>query len=373
MKRLHTLVLCAILLLVYNGCAWAQEAPEVAARGAVLVDRASGRILYNHDMNEMLPMASTTKIMTALLAFENGNLDQMVTAGPNASGVTGTSIYLSEGEQLSMSDMLKGLMLQSGNDAAVAIAEHLGGSVENFAEMMNRRARELDADANFVTPNGLDAEGHGASALGMARIACAAMEIPEFRELVSTQRGTIPWVDHEYKRVLTNKNRLLKEYPGATGIKTGYTSKAGRCLVFSAERDGMELVGVVLNCGEWFDAAQRMLDWGFDTFKPVEVMQSGIQPLKADVKGGKTGQVAVRAQEGITIPVKVGDQYQLYYELPRNVAAPVSEGQWLGTAWVELNGEKLSEVDLVAAGSVDEGGFAHAFLRVLRSFFHIGI
>ena len=158
MKRLHTLVLCAILLLVYNGCAWAQEAPEVAARGAVLVDRASGRILYNHDMNEMLPMASTTKIMTALLAFENGNLDQMVTAGPNASGVTGTSIYLSEGEQLSMSDMLKGLMLQSGNDAAVAIAEHLGGSVENFAEMMNRRARELDADANFVTPNGLDAE-----------------------------------------------------------------------------------------------------------------------------------------------------------------------------------------------------------------------
>lgn len=107
---------------------------------------------------------------------------------------------------------------------------------------------------------------------------------------------------------MTNKNRLLKEYPGATGIKTGYTSKAGRCLVFSAERDGMELVGVVLNCGEWFDAAQRMLDWGFDTFKPVEVMQSGIQPLKAGVKGGKTGQVAVRAREGITIPVKVGDR-----------------------------------------------------------------
>lgn len=371
MKRLHMLMLCALLLLMYNGCAWAKEAPEVAARGAVLMDRASGRILFNQNMNEMLPMASTTKIMTALLAIERGDPDQIVTAGPNASGVPGTSIYLSEGEQLCLGDLLKGLMLQSGNDAAVAIAEHLGGSVENFAEMMNHRARELNADAHFVTPNGLDADGHQASALGMARIACAALEHPEFRELVSTRRAVIPWMDHDYRRVLNNKNRLLTHYPGATGVKTGFTRKAGRCLVFSARRENMELVGAVMNCGEWFDAAERLLDWGFETFQPAEAMQPGLQPLEADVTGGRAKRVKVRAPQGIVLPVTAGDQYQLYYELPKSVAAPVREGQHLGTAWVELNGEKLRSVNLLAAESVEAGGFPFAFHQVLRSFFHI--
>ena len=149
--------------------------------------------------------------------------------------------------------MLYGLMLRSGNDAAVAIAEHVAGSVESFAEMMNERAEELGADAHFVNPHGLPAEGHAASALGMAKIMRHAMTIPEFRTITATQRKIIPWVGNEYSRVLENKNRLLSTYEGANGGKTGYTNAAGRCLVFSAERDGLSLIGVVLNCPTWFD------------------------------------------------------------------------------------------------------------------------
>ena len=224
-------------------------------------------MLFGQNENEVLPEASCTKIMTALLALENASLDEQVTAGENAHGVEGTSIYLSEGETLSMEQMLYGLMLRSGNDAAVAIAEHVAGSVAAFAELANARAAELNADAHFVNPHGLDAEGHGASALGLARIMRQAMTLPDFRAITGTQRKIIPWVGNEYSRVLENKNRLLSSYQGATGGKTGYTSRAGRCLVFSAERDGMELIGCVLNCYSWFDTATVMLDYGFDHFR----------------------------------------------------------------------------------------------------------
>ena len=249
-------ILCLILLLgSARGDAQEPDVPALNAHAAVLIDGASGRLLYGYNEHRQLPMASTTKVMTALLALEGCSLQETVTASKRASGVPGTSIYLREGEQLTMEEMLLGLMLRSGNDAAVAIAEHVSGSVEAFAEKMNERAQELGAQANFITPNGLDAGGHSISALGLALVARQAMTLPDFRRIVGTQRATIRWPGNDYDRVLTNKNRLLREYEGATGIKTGFTSKAGRCLVFSAEREGMELIGVVLNCGTWFDSA----------------------------------------------------------------------------------------------------------------------
>ena len=271
-RRILAIVAAALLALT---SARASEALTVAAKGAVLIDGESGRILFAQNADEMLPEASCTKIMTALVALENSALDEDVTAGKNAHGVEGTSLYLSEGETLSMEQMLYGLMLRSGNDAAVAIAEHVAGSVEDFAAMMNRKAEELNADAHFVNPHGLDAEGHRASALGLARIMRAAMQNADFRTITGTQRKVIPWVGNEYSRVLENKNRLLRDYEGATGGKTGFTSKAGRCLVFSAERDGMELIGVVLNCYSWFDTATLMLDYGFEHFRMEQALASG--------------------------------------------------------------------------------------------------
>ena len=266
----------AILVLLCMGLAVRADADiSIEARAAILIDRESGRVLYEKNADERYPVASTTKIMTALIAVEQCAMDEIVTAGPNASGVEGTSIYLGVGEQLPMLDMLKGLMLRSGNDAAVAIAEHIAGDVKQFAALMNARAEMLGANAYFVTPNGLDQGGNGASARAMALIAREAMGNETFRELVSTQEAIIPWVGNEYSRVLRNKNRLLSEYEGATGIKTGFTSAAGRCLVFSAERDGMELIGVVLSCPGWFDEAERLLDWGFDNFSMKTAAQAG--------------------------------------------------------------------------------------------------
>ena len=266
-----------ILLLAIAGlCVVLPASAEevgTSAKACVIIDEASGRVLLSHNAETPLPMASTTKVMTALLALELGDLDAPVTCSRNAFGVPGTSIYLAEGETLTLREMLYGLMLASGNDAATAIAEHIGGTVEDFCRMMTARAAELGCKATcFLTPHGLPCEGHCTTAHDLALIAREAMTHPEFREIVGTTRATIPWEGREYDRVLNNKNKLLTTYEGATGIKTGYTKKAGRCLVFGAERAGMRIIGVVLNCPDWFGEAARLMDIAFDRYEAVTMM-----------------------------------------------------------------------------------------------------
>ncbi len=219
LRPLALAVYCALLTLL-EGAASADETQSesvtTSASAAVVIDMETGRVLLSYHENEPLPMASTTKVMTALLALENGNLDDVVTVSQNAYGVPGTSIYLSLGEHIRLRDLLYGLLLASGNDAAVAIAEHIGGDVETFCRMMNQRAQELGCqDTVFVNPNGLPADGHHTTALDLALIAREAMSHELFREIVSTQRATIPWEGRSYDRVLNNKNRLLSDYEGA--------------------------------------------------------------------------------------------------------------------------------------------------------------
>ena len=353
------------LLLAFTP-ARASEALTVAAKGAVLIDGESGRILFAQNADEMLPEASCTKIMTALLALENASLSEDVTAGKNAHGVEGTSIYLSEGETLSMEQMLYGLMLRSGNDAAVAIAEHVGGSVSGFAEMMNKRARELDADAQFKNPHGLHAEGHKASALGLARIMREAMKNPTFRTITGTQKKVIPWVGNEYSRVLQNKNRLLSDYQGATGGKTGYTSKAGRCLVFSAKRDGMELIGTVLNCYTWFDTAAVMLDYGFENFRMERAMERGATAAVVSVKDGELATVDAVCAEALAGAVELGSKPEVKVETNK-LTAPIRKGDAVGTAKLISNGQLIDECRLVAAHDVKTWNIASAFKALLRN------
>ena len=359
-------MMLALLVLLMLSPAQASEALTVAAKGAVLIDGASGRVLFAQNADERLPMASCTKIMTALVALENSSLDEDVTAGKNAHGVEGTSIYLSEGETLSMEQMLYGLMLRSGNDAAVAIAEHVGGSVSGFAEMMNAKAKELDADAVFKNPHGLQAEGHGASALGMARIMRAALQNPDFRTITATQKKIIPWVGNEYSRVLENKNRLLSTYEGATGGKTGYTSKAGRCLVFSARRDGMELIGAVLNCYTWFDTATVMLDYGFENFRMERALERGARAAVVSVKNGELATVDAIAKESLAAAVENGSKPELKVSTD-NLSAPVRKGDKIGTAQLVLNGQTIDRCDLVAAHSVEVWNLGAAFRSLLRN------
>ena len=360
------LLLALVLLAWLCPGARASEAFSVAAKGAVLIDADSGRILFGQNENLKLPMASTTKVMTTLLALENASLDEQVTAGKNASGVTGTSLYLSEGETLSMEHMLYGLMLRSGNDAAVAVAEHIAGSVPAFAEMMNAKAAELGADAHFVNPHGLDADGHRISALGLALVMREAMKNPTFRTITGTQRKVIPWVGNEYSRVLENKNKLLKTYEGATGGKTGYTSKAGRCLVFSAERDGLSLIGAVLNCPTWFDTATALLDYGFENFRTESALEGGQSVDAVRVIGGTDATVRVIAESPLKAAVPVGGRVETVRTLPERLEAPVRAGEAVGTAEIRSGGRVLARCRLIAAGDVARRGFSEALIRLLR-------
>ncbi len=359
--------LIALILSLVLACpAHASEPFAVAAKGAVLIDGASGRVLFGQNENAEYPMASTTKVMTTLLALENAGLDEQVTAGKNAYGVPGTSLYLSEGETLSMEHMLYGLMLRSGNDAAVAVAEHIAGSVPAFADMMNEKARELGIDAHFVNPHGLDAEGHQISALGLALLFREAMKDERFRTITATKRKVIPWVGNEYSRVLENKNKLLATYEGATGGKTGYTGKAGRCLVFSAKRDGLELIGAVLNCPTWFDTAAQLLDYGFENFRAERVFDAGQQVATVRVRGGTQASVSVLAGAALETAVPVGSLPRAELELPESAAAPISKGQSLGTAALVTDSREYARCPLVAASQVELRDFGSALRRLLR-------
>ena len=292
-------------LLLMHPCASLAQEIGTSARACVVIDADSGRVLLSHNAEEPLPMASTTKVMTALLALENGSLDDMVTCGPNAFGVPGTSIYLNKGETLSLHHMLYGLMLASGNDAATAIAEHIGGSIEEFCGMMTRRAAELGcSNTVFLTPHGLPQEGHYTTAHDLALIAREAMTHEVFREIVGTQRATIPWEGREYDRVLNNKNKLLSTYEGATGIKTGYTRKAGRCLVFGAEREDMRVIGVVLNCPDWFNEAARLMDETFERYEAVTMLEAGdvLATLEVSHSDGETADATLAADLTGVVP-----------------------------------------------------------------------
>ena len=324
------------------------DLPQVEALGAILIERESGRVLYELNADQMLPIASTTKVMTALITLEKCDLDEIVTASEGASGVPGTSIYLGVGEQLTVKQMLQGLLLRSGNDAAVALAEHVAGTAEDFALLMNRRAAQLGAEANFVTPNGLDAPGHRASARAMALIADEVMDFPAFREIVGTQRAVLPWRDSPYDRVLTNKNKLLASYEGATGVKTGFTKKAGRCLIFSAQREGMELLGVVLNCGQWFDAAKALLDWGFDQFALEECLYAGERAACVQVRGGMEEEVYAVAPVKLRIPVRAGETVRLIVEAEDALQAPVAAGTPIGRVQAVVDGQVAAQRVLVA-------------------------
>jgi len=374
-KWLLVLFICCTFL--YNGIsagAQEMEAAEAAdtqvalgAKAACLIELHSGRVLYEYNADAPLPMASTTKVMTALLALERAQLSDPVTCGNAAYGVPGTSIYLGVGEVLTMEEMLQGLLLSSGNDAATAIAEHIGGSVQSFADLMNVRALELGAtNTNFANPHGLPNSDHYTSARDLARIACEAMKLPDFRRIVSTQRASIPWEGREYNRQLRNKNRLLGDYPGATGIKTGYTRAAGRCLVFGAQRGELEIVGVVLGCPSWFDVAKELMDAAFTAFSQVTLLNAGESVRYIPVSGGLFNGVEAVLRAPISAPLRQDESPVLEIDLPAALAAPVQAGQPIGSIRLMADGLVLDERPLYPSRDVPNLTFWNQLLRVLR-------
>ena len=259
MKKVAALLIFS-LLITQNAIA-----VDLSARAAALIDGKSGKVLFEKNKDERLPMASTTKIMTGLLACESKKMKKTVTVSPVASGTEGSSLWLEPGEKQTLENLTYGLMLRSGNDAAVAIAEYLGGSIDAFALLMNERAKKIGVkNTGFKNPNGLDAEGHFTSAYDLALISREAMKNKTFRKIVSTKNKTIPWESSEWDRSLTNHNKMLWRYEGCNGIKTGFTKKSGRCLVTSAKRGKTELICVTLNAPDDWNDHTKMLDYGFE-------------------------------------------------------------------------------------------------------------
>lgn len=246
------------------------------AHAAALIDVASGRLLYSHNGDEKMLIASLTKIMTAIVAIENGELTDQVTVSSSAAGKEGSSIYLKVGQQMTLHDMLYGLMLRSGNDAASAIAEHVGGSERGFVFMMNSKAAELGLlHTSFQNPHGLDMEDHYSSANDLAKLTAYALKNPTFREIVATKVKRVKNPEAKWDHVWYNKNKMLSLYEGADGVKTGFTKAAGRGLVSSASRDGRQLAVVTINDGsDWMDHA-RLFDWGFRYYANQPLIQEG--------------------------------------------------------------------------------------------------
>ena len=366
MKRFAA-VLFFFIAFLYNGYARADAA------AAVVLEAQTGRVLYAVNEMQTLPMASTTKIMTALVALENADLSDIVTTGDNAYGVPGTSIYLQKGEQLTLEQMLYGLMLASGNDAAVAIAEHVGGSVSGFCDMMNARARQIGCEnTHFVTPHGLPAQQHYTTAYDLALIAREAMKNADFRRIVSTQHATIPWHGHDYDRVLTNKNRLLSAYPGALGIKTGYTRAAGRCLAFAAERDGMTLIGTVLACPDWFTQAAALLDQTFDRYEMYQAMAENETVAQLPVLDGVIDWVGVTLRQPLSGPVAKGTIPSVRLTLPESLQAGFGTQEAIGVAELIDGDATIATALLYPAQSVGERTFLTGLGQAVRDWLVLG-
>lgn len=322
-------------------------AVETSAASAILVDVGSGRVLYEQNADAKMLIASTTKIMTALVAIREGNLGDTVTVGREATLTEGSSMYLKEGEQLTLETLLYGLLLCSGNDAAVAIADHVGGSQAGFVALMNKTAKDLGMEnSSFANPNGLDHERHYSTARDMARLACEAVQNETLVRIASTRTVTTGG------RTMTNHNKLLSYMDGCIGLKTGYTRAAGRTLVSCAERNGQRLVAVTLQDGnDWADH-QALFEYGFSAYPARRAAVLGHEVDRAAVQGGMSETVPLVAAAGFSWPVGAGETLETQVELPLPLTAPVQAGTAVGQAVFTLNGEEVGRVDLLCGKTV---------------------
>lgn len=326
----------------------------LSAKSAVLIDSASGRILYEYNAHEKLPMASTTKIMTGLLACESGKLSETVKASAYASGTEGSSLWLKIGEKQTLENLTYGLMLKSGNDAAVAIAEHLGGNTDAFALLMNARAKKIGAvNTSFKNPHGLDTEGHYTTAYDLAMIAREAMKNKTFRKIVSTKKYSIPMEGETWGRALKNHNKLLWMYDGCNGIKTGYTKKCGRCLVSSANRNGQEIICVTLNASDDWSDHKYLLDYGFENYTMKTAVKKGERMGKL-ISGEKD--VFLVTKKDVSVMVKYGEEVTVKTTVT-DKEIPLKKGEVTGSVEIYLNGEKTGETELIAEKTVKKEGF----------------
>lgn len=365
-------IACVMLAIaVLNILAGSCSAIGVGARAAILMDVISGVVLYGKNINERLPMASLTKIMTALLAAESGRLDETVTVASEATQVEPSAIWLVPGEKILLRDLVYGLMLRSGNDAALAIAYFLSGSVSAFCAEMNNRAEELGAtNTNFMNPHGLSHRDHYTTAHDLALVTRAALTNEFVKGVVATKRFESPWEGHDYPRVWHNKNRLLQLMPQADGVKTGWTQAAGHCLASSATKNGWQLLSIVLDSPSHYEENRALLTWGFYSHRQVDVLTLGAFQGYVSVQRAKPEAVGAVTSQGLKWIAKSGEEPDFEYRvvLPTELELPVYKGMVLGVTYVSLAGKEIARIPLVADQGARDSSWIDRLLRNARNY-----
>lgn len=351
---------------------------SLSAKAAALVDASNGRVLYEKNGNDELPMASTTKIMTCIVALENANLDDVVTVSKYASSMPDVQLNMVAGEKFYLKDLLHSLMLESHNDTAVAIAEHVGGSVECFAMMMNAKAKELGCEhTNFVTPNGLDADGHYTTAVELSRIACYAIKNKEFLKLISTPSWQFTEITKGRSFTVNNKDRFLSIYDGAIGIKTGFTGKAGYCFVGAVQKDGKTFVSTVLGSGwpphktyKWADT-KSLMDYGTKNYEMRQVFYSGKKFDPVAIIKGKEKYAYLYYEGDISLLMREGEKVHIEYTMPSLLKAPVMCDTEVGTAKYYIGDALIGKVPILTKNSVEKIDFTYCFQKIYEIWRHM--
>lgn len=347
MRKIIIFVLC---MMCFGVNAYALD---ISAKYACVIEAESGEVIFEKNSHTKHSMASTTKIMTALMAIEADCMNDVVTASKNAVLQEGSSIYLQEGDKMLMSDLIYGLMLNSGNDAAVVIAEHISGSVKQFAEDMTNKAKECGAyDTSFKNPNGLDAEGHYTTAYDLAIISRKAMQNEKFAEIVATKKGQIKPINRDEITYLSNHNKLLSMYEGTNGIKTGYTSATGRCLVSSVERNGMKFIAVTLNAPDDWNDHKLMLDYAFSACEKKPMIGQG-DIIKSSQTADKISYNACAAESYDSTVLKGKESgAEITVRIADGLKSPINKGEKIGVMDISYRGDVIKSIDLVSQSDV---------------------
>jgi len=363
LKRIITSLLSAIVICyaIIDISAF-----NVSARSAVLIEAESGNTIYENNAHQRLPMASTTKIMTAIVAIERCDVNEIITVTENMTGAEGSSVYLKAGEKLSLKQLLYALMLESANDAAEAIAISVSGSVENFAALMNQKAAELHLEnTNFTNPHGLDDDEHYTTASDLAKITAYALENSVFSEIVSTNEFIIPETEHNSVRYLRNHNKMLRIYDGTIGVKTGFTKRCGRCLVTAAEKDGVKLIAVTLSAPDDWNDHITMLDYGFEQLESVDIAAVGSLCFTMPVACGEADSVTISNKDSLSLTLKKGHskiECKVYSESGKFLYAPINKGDHIADAVFYSDETEIARIPLfstqtVTGCDVDKGFF----------------
>lgn len=372
-KNILFAILLALSLAVkfYNTPNAAAAEGDIAssAQSAIVMECATNRVLFQKNAYRKLPMASTTKILTALTVLNRCDTDAIVTIPKQACGIEGSSIYLREGEKLSVLHLLYGLMLRSGNDCAVALALHAAGSCARFAEMMNNEAESCGAlNSNFVNPHGLHHPDHYTTAYDLALISSAAMKNPVFREIVGTRRIEIP-CSAGGGRILYNKNKMLGSYQGATGIKTGFTRNAGRCLVSSAVRDDMELICVVLNCGPMWEVSKRCMDYVFSSCKMENILPSYKYWGEIEIRG-RDFKAGYYTKESFSYPLRFGEREKISVrtELPQFLKPPFKKDEKIGKIKYYYDNNLIFSANIYTINGAERISYLNALKKIISEY-----